>query len=125
MGVTLYCGMVIMNMDKENTYMVVLVTASSQEEASNIAKRLVEDCLAACVNILPSIRSIYRWQDKICDDQETLLIIKTEARKLKLLMDRVKEMHSYDLPEMIALPIVGGWEPYLAWLGKETANDCF
>ncbi len=110
-------------MDSNNTYMVVLVTASSREEAANIAKSLVNDSLAACVNILPSIRSIYKWQGKICDDSEALLIIKTRARKLKLLMDRVKEIHSYDLPEMIALPIVGGWEPYLAWLGKEIAND--
>ncbi len=110
--------------NNDNSYIVVLVTASSPDEAAGIAKKLVADRLAACVNILPSIRSIYRWQGKICDDSEVLLVIKTQDRKLDRLMDRIKEIHSYDLPEMIVLPIIGGWEPYLAWLKKETADDC-
>ncbi len=111
-------------MGNDNTYMVVLVTASSQDEAANIGKRLVSDNLAACINIIPAIRSIYRWQGEICDDSEVLLIIKTRSSKLDRLMEQIKNMHSYDLPEMIALPIIKGWKPYMAWLEKETASGC-
>ena len=95
---------------------VVLVTCSSEEEAYKIAGTLVEERLAACVNILSSIRSIYRWEGKICDDRECLLIVKTDKQRFEDLEQKVKVLHSYSVPEIIALPIVRGSLPYLKWL---------
>jgi periplasmic divalent cation tolerance protein len=101
-------------------YIIVFVTAASEEEAALIGKALVGERLAACVNILPSIRSIYRWQSRIEDSQEVLLIIKTKSILFENLKKRVKELHSYSVPEIIALPLVDGDEQYLSWLSQET-----
>jgi len=98
---------------------VVFVTAGSEAEAETIAKALVEEQLAACVNILSPIRSIYRWEGKIADDQEWLLLIKTRAEQFSAVEARVKALHSYQVPEVIALPIVQGSEGYLRWLLEE------
>jgi periplasmic divalent cation tolerance protein len=98
---------------------VVFVTAGSEAEAETIAKALVEERLAACVNILSPIRSIYRWEGKVTDDQERLLIIKTRAERFSAVEARVKTLHSYQVPEVIALPIVQGSEGYLRWLLEE------
>ncbi len=101
---------------------VTLITASSEDEARTIAKTIVEERLAACVNIIPSIRSIYRWEGKICDDSESLLIVKTSNKSVEALEKRVAQLHSYSVPEIISLPIERGSEKYLAWI-DENLND--
>jgi len=101
-------------------YIVVLVTCSSEEEALRIAHALVEGHLAACVNLVSPIRSIYRWEGKIWDEKEWLLIIKTQAKRFDRLKKRVKSLHSYDVPEIISLPIVEGSSSYLNWIRENT-----
>ncbi len=101
-------------------YIVVLVTASSEEEGEKIAQALVEEKLAACVNVLPAIRSIYRWKGEIASEKEVLLLAKTKGRLFERLKRRVLEIHSYEVPEIIALPVLAGFEPYLGWVSKET-----
>ena len=101
-------------------YIIAFVTAASEEEAARIGQAIVGEKLAACVNIIRSIRSIYRWKGRIEDGQEVLLIIKTKEILFENLKKRVKELHSYSVPEIIALPLVGGDEQYLNWLGEET-----
>ena len=98
---------------------VVLMTASSQEEADGIAHALVAEMLAACVNVVPGIASVYRWQGEVQRDTEWLLIAKTRRDVLDALVQRVQALHSYDVPEVIALPLVGGSEAYLRWLDRE------
>ena len=102
-------------------FYVVLVTAGSREDAEKIASTLVEERLAGCCNIVPRVRSVYRWKGKICRDEETLLLIKTRRGRLAKLRARVVELHSYEVPEIIALPIRDGHRPYLDWLGQETS----
>ena len=99
---------------------VVLVTCGSEEQATNIANSLVEERLAACVNIISPIRSIYRWEGKIWDEKEWMLIIKTQKKKFEELEKKVKSLHSYSVPEIIALPMVEGSTPYLKWLEETT-----
>jgi periplasmic divalent cation tolerance protein len=97
--------------------LVVLVTCSSASEARRIARTVVEERLAACVNILPgSVTSIYRWKGKVESARERMLLIKTSRKRLKKLQATVEKLHSYDVPEFIALPIAGGSPSYLAWL---------
>ena len=94
---------------------VVLVTVSSETEAQTIARALVEERLAACVNIIPSLTSIYRWEGQICQDRELLLLIKTRLRRSpRCATDR--HLHGYAVPKVIALPIAEGSARYLAWL---------
>jgi periplasmic divalent cation tolerance protein len=107
---------------KPEEFVAVLVTASSSDEAVNIASALVEEHLAACANIVGPIRSIYRWQEAIEDAEEHLLIVKARAADFAALEARVRELHSYDLPEIIALPLRAGSEPYLAWLADATGR---
>jgi len=95
---------------------VVLVTVSSETEAKTIACALVEARLAACVNIIPGLTSIYRWEEKICEDRELLLVIKTQGQKVAALREQIVHLHSYAVPEVIALPIVAGSARYLEWL---------
>jgi periplasmic divalent cation tolerance protein len=102
---------------------IVLSTAGSEEEASKIANHLVESQLAACVNIVPNIQSIYRWQSKVESSQEWLLVIKTTAEKLKIVCDAIRELHSYDLPECIAISIEDGNADYLQWIGESVAAE--
>jgi len=99
--------------------LVVLMTAGSQEEADRIANTLVAEMLAACVNVLPGMTSVYRWEGDVQRDQEWLLVAKSTRGTLDDLVRRVQAIHSYDLPEIIALPIVGGSEGYLRWLDGE------
>jgi periplasmic divalent cation tolerance protein len=101
-------------------YIVVLVTASHEEEAARIANGLVETGLAACVNIVKGIRSVYRWQGKIEDGNEALLVVKTRRDFFESIVKQVKELHSYTIPEIIALPVTEGSEEYLRWLEEET-----
>ena len=95
---------------------VVFANVGSQEEAQDIGRIVVEESLAACVNILPPIKSIYRWKGKIEEEPEVMLIFKTIQDRLPALIHRVNELHSYDVPEIIALPIIEGHEPYLEWI---------
>lgn len=101
-------------------FIVILVTTGSEAEAEQIARALVEERLAACVNVLNPIRSIYRWEGKIADEREWLLLIKTRTASLPVVQARVKALHSYQVPEVIALPILAGSEEYLRWLEQET-----
>jgi periplasmic divalent cation tolerance protein len=95
---------------------LVLSTAGSEEEARKIANALVEQKLAACVNIIPQIESIYRWQGKVESSREWLLLIKTSAEKFGAVRDAIRELHSYDLPECMALAIDDGSSAYLGWI---------
>lgn len=102
---------------------IVLSTAGSAEEAHRIANHLVENQLAACVNIVPNIQSIYRWQGKVESSQEWMLLIKTTAEKIDAVRNAIRVLHSYDLPECIAIPIDDGSADYLQWIGESVAAD--
>ncbi len=99
---------------------VVFITASNEDEASKIARALVEARLAACVNVIRNIRSIYSWQGKIEDEAEVLLMAKTRRSLFEALSGKVKELHGYTVPEIIAVPIVEGSADYLRWLKDVT-----
>lgn len=96
--------------------LVVLVTASARDEADRVASVLVEEGLAACANVVPGVRSVYRWQGRVERADELLLVIKTARHLLADLVARVEALHSYTVPEVVALPIRGGSAAYLAWL---------
>jgi periplasmic divalent cation tolerance protein len=99
--------------------LVVLVTCSNAAEAERIARAVVDARLAACVNILPgAVRSIYRWKGKLESARERLLLIKTSRKRLAKLRTAVERLHSYDVPEFVALPIAAGSPKYLAWLDE-------
>lgn len=97
-------------------YAIVLITAPDEEMAAKIAKSLVKNQLAACVSIIPQVRSIYRWENEICDDSEVQLVIKTVTDAFDQLQRVVKDIHSYDVPEIIQLPIENGSQDYLQWI---------
>jgi len=99
---------------------VVLVTASSQTQGEAIARSLLENKLAACIN-MTAVNSFYTWQGKINSDSEWQLIIKTDLALFELVSGKIQELHSYDVPEIIALPIVAGSQSYLSWI-KENVN---
>ena len=100
---------------------IILVTTDSEEEAGEIANLLVNQRKAACVNIIPSIKSIFWWQKKIDSAKEAMLVAKTKNALLKRLISAVKRLHTYDVPEIIALPIVGVNKDYLRWLNESTS----
>jgi periplasmic divalent cation tolerance protein len=110
-------------MNTRENLIVVLVTAGSLAEAQSIATALVEERLAACVNIVGPIESVYRWGGKIQREQERLLLIKTRSSSFDRLAARVHELHSYDTPEVIAVPITTGSHAYLQWLRTSTSVD--
>jgi len=98
---------------------VVFSACDSEEQASQIARALVEQRLAACVNIVPGARSIYRWKGQIEDAAEWLLIIKSRRDLMEKLRAAIGNIHSYEVPELLAVPVVDGSESYLAWLDRE------
>jgi periplasmic divalent cation tolerance protein len=100
--------------------LVVLVTAPSPDQAAEIARALVEERLAACGNVVPAIRSIYRWEGKVHEEAEALLVLKTTRGRFEALRDRVLALHPYDVPEVIALPVEAGNAAYLAWIAAES-----
>jgi len=106
---------------KQEDFIMIMVTVGKEEEATEIARLLVGTKLAACVNIVPGIRSIYRWKGEICDDPEILCIIKTRNVLLQQVMEAVKNIHSYEVPEIISLRIDEGSDDYLQWLATETS----
>lgn len=103
------------------SFVIVLMTTKNETEAVLIAQSLVNKRLAACCNILKGARSIYRWQGKLVDEKETLMVVKTRRTLLRSLSKEVKRLHSYDTPEIIALPIVDGSPAYLDWLAQGTS----
>ena len=102
---------------------VVLSTCGSEDEARSLAKALVEARLAACVNILPGVHSVYRWKGLVEEAGEWVLIIKTRRALLERLTTALCAAHSYELPEVLALPVVDGLDRYLAWIDEETAEE--
>jgi periplasmic divalent cation tolerance protein len=102
---------------------VVLVTAGSADEGARIGRTLVEERLAACVNVVGPMRSIYRWEGAVEDAEEWLLVLKARAADFAALEARVRALHSYAVPEVLALPVYGGAAAYLAWLDEATKRD--
>ncbi len=98
--------------------LVVLVTTPTREEGERIARELVGEHLAACVNLVPGVRSLFWWAETIQDEHETLLVIKSREDRFDALAARVRSLHSYSVPEVIALPVVRGSEAYLAWIDE-------
>ncbi len=101
---------------------VVLVTAPEEAVAADLARTIVTERLAACVNVVPRVRSIYRYEGAVQDDAEVLLVIKTTEECMESLCERVRALHPYDLPEVLALPAAGGSVPYLEWVCAESGR---
>lgn len=99
---------------------VVLVTAPDADVAAQLARAVVGERLAACVNVVPGIRSIYRWEGEVQDDAEVLLLVKTTEERMQTLCERVSALHPYDVPEVLALPAAGGSGAYLDWVAQES-----
>jgi periplasmic divalent cation tolerance protein len=102
--------------------LVVLVTAPGAAEAATLARALVEERLAACGNVIPGLRSIYRWEGKVQEDAEALLVLKTTRARFEALRERILALHPYQVPEVLALPVEAGSAPYLAWIAGATAS---
>ncbi len=102
---------------------VILITAPTQGEAKSIGRCLVEKGLAACANIVPGIQSLFIWDGKFCQEEEILIIVKSTREKTKEIIDVVKEKHSYDVPEIIVLPIADGSKDYLNWLQESISSN--
>lgn len=107
---------------REDDFCVVFMTAGGEEEGAGIARALVEKKLAACVNIVAPIRSIYSWKGKVEDEREVLLVAKTRRELFDALRSAVTELHSYEVPEIIALPITAGLDRYLDWVLENTLD---
>lgn len=104
-------------------YFSVYVTCAGEEEARRIGRQAVEERLAACANLLGGIESFYRWEGKLQQDKEWALLLKTTGEKLEHLVARVKDLHSYQVPCIVAWPIPGGFEPYLDWVAGECTGE--
>ena|SRR5437868_6299898 len=107
----------------DTDYVIVMTTLPAEADVTTFAQTLVEARLAACVNILPGMESVYRWEGRIEQERERQLVIKTSRSRLAALWDRVREMHPYDVPEFVVLPIVEGNDAYLRWVGESTRPD--
>ena len=105
-------------MDKNN-FILVITTVSSETEAKKLGQALIENKLAACVNILPSITSIFRWEGKISAETELIIIAKSHQKLFPMIKEMILSIHSYDVPEIISLPISSGSEEYLKWIEQE------
>ena len=101
---------------KNGSAIIIFITASSEQEARTIATALVEERLVACINIIPLIYSIYRWEGKVCQESEAMLIGKSVESLFPSIIKRVKSLHSYQLPEIISFPISAGLPEYLSWI---------
>ena len=103
-------------------YVAVFITAPDEDTAADIAKVLVGGGLAACANIVRNVRSIYKWQGKMEDESEVLMIVKTSSDKFSALESKVREMHPYDVPEIVSVPITQGSDPYIEWLSNAVSD---
>ncbi len=103
-------------------FLLVLTTLPEEKKAREVAEKLVEERLAACVTVSPAAQSFYRWKGRITKDQEHILFIKTKASVYSRLEARLKELHPYTVPEIIAFPVERGLEKYLSWLSEETGS---
>jgi periplasmic divalent cation tolerance protein len=101
---------------------VLLATAPDAAVAERIARALVEESLVACANLVPGVRSIYRWQGRVEEGSEVMLILKTQADRIPVLADRLRALHPYEVPELLVLPVESGLAPYLDWVRAETAQ---
>jgi periplasmic divalent cation tolerance protein len=101
-------------------YVIVLTTLPADADASQVATALVEARLAACVTVLPVVQSIYRWQDTIEHDTERQLIIKTTGARIDALWEKIRDVHPYNVPEFVVIPIIDGNQAYLNWIGEST-----
>lgn len=104
------------------TYCVINCTTANKEEAVNIAKQLVSKKLIACCNIVPSVTSIYEWNNELCCDEEYLMIMKTKTVLFKKVQTEIKKLHKYEVPEIICIPITNGSEEYIDWIEKQTED---
>lgn len=102
--------------------LVVFSTAGSEKEGGKIAQKLVESKLAACVNVIPKVNSFFYWGGKLCQEQEVILVIKTIQKQFKKIINEIKEIHSYEVPEIISLQVDRGEERYLKWVSKILAG---
>jgi periplasmic divalent cation tolerance protein len=103
-------------------FLVIFVTAASQQEGAEIGRTLVGEGLAACANIIPQVRSVYRWKGEIWDEAETLLIIKSREELFERIRRRIRELHSYEVPEIIAIELGKGDADYLKWIEEVTSK---
>lgn len=99
---------------------LVMITFGSEEESVTIARALLEDRLIACANLIGGVRSLYHWKGQVCDDPEFLLYCKSQRHLFPRIAEKVKSLHSYEVPEIVALPLIEGWEPYFQWIDEET-----
>lgn len=102
---------------------IVFSTIDSEENAGKMARHLVEERLAACVNIISNVSSVYKWKDALEQEKECLLIIKTSENRLEELITRIVEIHPYEVPEVVAFPVEKGYPPYLEWVISETGDS--
>lgn len=107
-------------MSRSDAVHVILITAPDADTAASLARALIDEQLAACVNVVPGVRSFYRWEGRVEDDAEVLLIVKTSADRTAALADRVKALHPYDVPEVVALDVAEGSADYLDWVRAES-----
>lgn len=125
-GCNHYCPSLFLREYAMNEILIVS-TADTMDLAQKIAHAIVQEGEAACVNILPGIRSIYHWEEKVCEDSEILLLIKSTGENFEQIRKRIRELHSYEIPEVIAVPITAGDSDYLNWLhtqvSRRRAND--
>ena len=103
-----------------DTILLVCCTAPDPDTARELARTLVEERLAACVNVVPGLRSLYRWQGKVHEDAEALLLLKTTAARYQALQERLRALHPYELPEIVAVPVSAGLPAYLEWVAAQT-----
>ncbi len=109
-------------MGVQNEVLIVFMTAGSQDEAQKIAKAAVESHAAACATMLPAVRSLYRWEGKLIDDQESLVLFKTTLEHYERLQELIRGLHSYKVPEILAVPVAKGLDQYIEWVRQETTG---
>lgn len=110
-------------MNDHNSYLVILNTCPNKETATEVANTLIQRRLAACVNILPGLTSVYHWQGQIESEEEILLLIKSTQAAFDVVKDTICEIHPYELPEIVAVPLVGGLDTYLSWIDANVQSQ--
>lgn len=108
-------------MASENQYVVILTSCPDDETGARIAEALVGEGLAACVNRVPGVVSTFRWEGRVQEEREVLLVVKTAATRVDAAAARIRALHPYELPEVVAVPVSGGLAEYLAWIGESVA----